>query len=102
MMGAMNEISMEPVIIDDLVAFGEDIGFERGIKTGRLEGIREALLTTFEARGIELGEPERARILEEPSMARLRAWLRRAFTAGSASELFSHKRSSATPRARAR
>lgn len=99
MMEAMNEMSMEPVIIDDLVAIGEDIGFEKGLKQGiergteagiekgRLEGSREALLTTLEARGIKLRKDERARILAESSMDRLRGWHRRAITVRSAREL---------------
>jgi hypothetical protein len=93
MVEAMNEMSMEPVIIEDLVKIGEDIGFERGIQKGieegRIEIAREWLLSTLEARGIELDEHDRARILAEPSMDRLRAWHRRALTIRSAGEILS-------------
>ena len=43
MVMAMEDANMEPVIIEDLVKFGEDRGLRRGLKKGRKEGLREGM-----------------------------------------------------------
>jgi hypothetical protein len=84
---ALDEMNMEPIIIEDLVKFGEDRGFEKGIEKGiekgRLEMAREMLLATLEIRGIVIDEAARTSILTEPSMDQLREWCRRALTESS-------------------
>jgi hypothetical protein len=84
---ALDEMNMEPIIIEDLVKFGEDRGFEKGIEKGieegRLEMAREMLLEMLDLRGISVDDSTRARILTEPSMDRLREWCRRALTESS-------------------
>ncbi len=101
MVRAMEQANLEPIVIEDLVKFGQDQGFEQGLERGREEGLergreegsianaRSSLLEVFEARGITLGADERARIDAEPSLDRLRAWFRRALTAASAAEALS-------------
>jgi hypothetical protein len=83
----LDEMNMEPIIIEDLVKFGEDRGFEKGIEKGieegRLEMAREMLLEMLDLRGISVDDSTRARILTEPSMDRLREWCRRALTESS-------------------
>jgi hypothetical protein len=46
----LEELKMEPIIIEDFVKYGEDIGFKRGIKKGLRKGIREGI-----KEGIEKG-----------------------------------------------
>jgi hypothetical protein len=72
---ALEEADMEPIIIEDLVYFGED--------RGRLAMARENVLEVIEVRGLAIDEVTRARILAEPSEDRLREWLRRALTESS-------------------
>jgi hypothetical protein len=70
MVSAMQRPDLEPVIIEDLVRFGMDQGFEKGIAQGLERGIEQGL-----ERGIEQGlERGRNEALEE-LRAQLRATL---------------------------
>jgi hypothetical protein len=61
-----------------------------GVRRGKAEGKAEALLAIFETRGLAVGAEQRARILECRDIAELDRWLRKAITAQTAAELFSH------------
>lgn len=67
-------------------------GREEGRKVGREEGAHqaqaEALWTALEARGFPLAEADRARVFECKDPQQLKAWLRRAVTAGSLGDVF--------------
>jgi hypothetical protein len=80
-----------PLVIEDLVRFGEDRGYERGrnegLDAGRVE-LRRSVLELLEARGIEIEPGVRARIATENDLERLRGWIRRAALATSAVEVF--------------
>ncbi len=74
MVEAMASEGLEPVIIEDLVKFGEDRGLERGLERGRAEGeakgraegeaagARAAVADLCELLGIALGPRRRARL----------------------------------------
>lgn len=90
MIHAMQAANVEPVVIEDLVRIGEDLGIEKGLEQGRAEGraegidaAREMLLETLVARGLAPTDAERARIELETSLERLRAWHRAALRAES-------------------
>jgi hypothetical protein len=91
MVGAMSNENIEPVIIEDLVKFGEDRGLARGREEGREEGLvtglAEALLAVIRARGFSLDASLRERIEHAQGELVLR-WLERAVTAASVSEIF--------------
>lgn len=60
MVAAMSNAGIEPVIIEDLVRFGEDRGLEKGLEKGREQGLEKGLSAVFERRlGRPLGDPER-------------------------------------------
>jgi hypothetical protein len=84
MVKAMQSAAFEPVIIEDLVKFGEDIGFEKGL----LEGLRKALFAVLAGRGLRLGPKGKQRVAAEDSTERLQRWLSRAASARSAREVF--------------
>jgi hypothetical protein len=88
MVNAMDDAKMEPVIIEDLVKYGEDLGLERGLERGRLEAMRAGVLDVLDARGIAISDVERERIAVETSLERLRAWHRRAVTAAAVADVF--------------
>jgi hypothetical protein len=80
MVNAMASAGLEPVIIEDLVKFGEDRGLEKGLKKGREEGLaqglekglRVAVADLCELLGIKLGAARRAR-LDAMGLAELEA-----------------------------
>lgn len=92
MVNATERARVEPVIIEDLVKIGEDIGYEKGLEHGREQG-RTALLRTLldilETRSIPLTAGDRARLDREESIERLQRWTRRALTARSAADVLS-------------
>jgi len=63
-------------------------GKAEGKTEGKAEGKADALLELLEARGLIVSEAQRQRITSCRDLAQLSAWLRRALTASSASELF--------------
>jgi hypothetical protein len=83
MVKTMDQASMQPVIIEDLVKFGIDQGLEQG----RLQATREALLEIIEVRGLKLRPAQRRRVMAETSIARLRALRLRALTARTTAEI---------------
>jgi hypothetical protein len=62
--------------------------FERGRTDGKAVGARTALLTVLNARGIPLGDDERARIDGCADVATLDAWVARAVRVTKAAEIF--------------
>jgi len=95
-MQAMRRADMEPMVIEDLVKFGEDRGFENGVARGFENGLasgalstaKESLVEVLLARGLTV-QPDDLRIIEgEQDPTRLRTWLRRAATADSVEAVF--------------
>jgi hypothetical protein len=70
MVEAMASAGLEPVIIEDLVKFGEDRGLERGLKRGLEQGreqglergLRLAVLDLCELLGVVPTDAQRARL----------------------------------------
>jgi hypothetical protein len=89
---AMEKRGMQPIIIEDLVKFGEDRGEARGeargVHRGTLDEARRAVLEALDARGLVIADVVRARVLEEGSLDQLRGWLRRAVVADRVEEVF--------------
>jgi hypothetical protein len=79
MIKAMSESDLEPIVIEDLVRFGEDRGFEKGLQQGRVQGIEQGRVQGIEqgrVQGIEQGraqgiEQGRAEALQELRLALL-------------------------------
>ncbi len=91
MIKAMEAAKIEPVVIEDLVDIGVDMGRADGIQEGRVEGIqaaREMLLETIVARGLPMVDAERERISAESSLDRIREWHRAALHAESMGAVF--------------
>jgi hypothetical protein len=63
-------------------------GEARGEAKGKAEGKAEGVLAVLEARGLAVGEEQRARILSCSELAVLDRWLRRAATAAAADDVF--------------
>ena len=98
--------------------FLESIGEKRGRAEGRAEGLaeglakgeagglangtREALRTILSERGLSLSEGDRERIEKCSDVEQLTVWLRRAVTAGTASEVFASSPKVRKPASRAR
>ncbi|MGH3943377.1 MAG: hypothetical protein ACRDTG_33095 [Pseudonocardiaceae bacterium] len=61
----------------------------RYVFQGRAEGEAKAVLTVLHARGIDVPEDARTRIIECSDLEQLDAWVRRAVTARSVDDLFS-------------
>jgi hypothetical protein len=87
MIRAMSQLD-PPMIIEDLVKFGEDRGMERGMELGIVEGLRRSILDLFDARGIEADAIALDKIAAENDLERLRSWHRRAAVVASAAEVF--------------
>ncbi|MBI2894497.1 MAG: hypothetical protein HYY06_13175 [Deltaproteobacteria bacterium] len=83
MMEAMKAEELQPIVIEDLVRFGEDRGYERGMREGVERGMREgaaaaivrAILAVMAQRGIAVDDALRSRIEAESDEARPREWL---------------------------
>ena len=99
LMQAMKRADMEPIVIEDLVKFGEDRGFERGIaqgvergiaqgsEQGALQNAKQALIDVLSARGLIANQTQLERIERESNLTRLRSWLRSAAIAASVGEV---------------
>jgi hypothetical protein len=72
------------VVIEDLVKFGEDRGFEKGA----LKAERSMLRRVLELRHIVLGPEAEARIAACTDPATLQRWFDHAVLAASAAEVF--------------
>jgi hypothetical protein len=89
LMRALEQKDMEPVILEDFVDYGYDLGLEAGEHRGLVEGERRALLKIFARRGLALTDAQRARIDVETSLDAFDRWLDAALTATSADEALS-------------
>ncbi|MGZ3419243.1 MAG: hypothetical protein ACXVEF_39165 [Polyangiales bacterium] len=99
-MRAMERANMEPVIIEDLVDYGYDLGLAEGIERGIEQGIEQgieagrvaeaiaALLAVLSARSLTLPSSLEARVRACTNVAQLDAWLRRGAVATSLEEVF--------------
>jgi hypothetical protein len=85
MVRAMEEQGIEPVIIEDLVKFGEDRGEARGeargLSQGEALGLRAGLRAVFASRGLKLTAEQEARIDACADVPTLSRWLTKATTA---------------------
>lgn len=79
---AMDAANMAPVIIEDLVKYGEDLGIEKGIE----KGVRASLRQVLAARRIVLTPEQEQRIESCSDLPTLERWLGSAVVALSASE----------------
>ncbi|MFC7731932.1 RpnC/YadD family protein [Actinomadura keratinilytica] len=70
------------------IAEGKAQGLAEGKAEGRAEGEAKSLLLFLEARGIEVTDEQRQRILQCADLQQLETWVRRAATVSSADELF--------------
>lgn len=87
-MRAMERAKMEPVIIEDLVDYGYDLGVAEGIETGALAAVKAALVAVLAARSIPTTPEIDARVGACDDPSQLQLWLRRAAVAHSAAEVF--------------
>ena len=97
-----------------LESIGEKRGRAEGLAEGKAEGLaegkaegavgstREALRTVLSERGLSLSKADRERIEKCTDVEQLSAWLRRAVTADSVSEVFAASPKARKPAARAR
>ena len=85
MVSAMEDKGMQPIVIEDLVKFGEDRGEARGeargLEKGAIDATRDSVLDALGARGFAISDALRVRVLAETSIDQLRAWLKRAVVA---------------------
>lgn len=87
---------LDPALLEALMEEQMQVGtyepisdlFRRHRAEGRAEGLVDAVLTVLETRGFEISSSTRARVLACTDSAQLHAWLRRATTAASPSEVF--------------
>lgn len=81
---------MEPVIIEDLVRIGEDLGLERGLEQGRIEGrlvhARAALRRVLDVRKLALTPEQDERIEACAELPTLDRWHDQAVLANTAME----------------
>ncbi len=74
--------------LDAVLNAGKAEGIAEGLDQGRLDDRRSSLIELCEAKGLELGEDDRARIAECADLDRLKLWFGRAATAETADGLF--------------
>jgi len=86
MVAAMEQANLGPVIIEDLVKFGEDRGYDRGYDRGRLVEARATLRRVFAVRKLRLNADGEGRIDACTDLATLQRWLDQAVVAASADE----------------
>jgi predicted transposase YdaD len=73
---------------------GRQEGLEEGQEKGRLEGGLMALFKVLDARGLEVDDASRQRLMACTELTQLEDWLRQAVTVQSVQELFESKPSS--------
>ncbi len=98
MVMAMEDANLEPVIIEDLVKFGEDRGRKKGLAQGRKQGIaegiekgrreeeREVLRLVFAERKLTLTPEQKQQIDTCTHLETLRRWVKQALSAKSAAD----------------
>ncbi|MCC6556287.1 MAG: hypothetical protein IT372_25280 [Polyangiaceae bacterium] len=82
MVSAMEQADVEPVVIEDLVKFGED----RGIRKGERRALRATLRRVLTLRKLELSAEQERQIKTCTDLEALRRWLDQAIFAESAAE----------------
>ena len=82
MVNAMEQVNLEPVVIEDLVKFGED----RGLKKGQRKADRAALRRVLALRKLSLSAEQERRIGACTDLATLERWHDQAVFAESADE----------------
>ena len=88
MVRAMEQANAEPVIIEDLVKFGEDRGLKKGLKQGRRAEGRRSLRRVLALRKLALSAQQEKQIDACTDLATLHRWLDQAIFAESAAEAF--------------
>ncbi len=90
MVRAMEQANLEPVVIEDLVKFGEDRGLKKGLKKGREQGRQEeergSLRRVLALRKLPLSAEQEQQIDACADLATLRRWLDQAVFAHSTAE----------------
>jgi len=86
MVRAMEQASLEPVVIEDLVKFGEDRGLKRGIKKGRREDARGTLRRLLAVRKLALTAEQEQQIDACADLETLHRWHDQAILAAGAEE----------------
>lgn len=94
MVMAMEDANMEPVIIEDLVKFGEDRGMKRGLKRGLKKGLEEgmqveerrSLRRVLALRKVALSPEQESQIDACKDLETLRRWHDQAIFAESAAD----------------
>ncbi|MCC6556005.1 MAG: hypothetical protein IT372_23840 [Polyangiaceae bacterium] len=94
MVSAMEQVNLEPVVIEDLVKFGEDRGLKKGLKRGlkkgelrgELRAERSTLRRVLALRELELSAEQEQQIKTCTDLATLRRWHDQAIFAESAAE----------------
>jgi hypothetical protein len=84
MVNAMEQAKLEPVVIEDLVRIGEDMGIEKG----RVEMARAVLRSVLALRKLVLGADAEARIAACTDPTTLKRWHDQAVLAGGPAEVF--------------
>ncbi len=85
---AMEAAGFEPLIIEDLVYFGEDRGLAKGEVKGEVKGLAKAVLQVAALRGLALTDAQRERVAACADAAVLERWHGRAVTAPRADDIF--------------
>jgi hypothetical protein len=80
----MEQANLEPVVIEDLVKFGEDRGEEKGM----VRAARTALRLVLAGRRLVVGAEDEARIDRCADIKTLYHWLEEAIVATNAAEVF--------------
>jgi len=86
MVSAMDQVNLEPVIIEDLVKFGEDRGLKKGRKQGGLRADRSSLRRVLTLRKLELSAEQEHQIATCKHLETLQRWHDQAIFAQSAAE----------------
>jgi hypothetical protein len=94
MVSAMEQVNPEPVVIEDLVKFGEDRGLKKGLKRGEKRGEkkgelradRSTLRRVLALRTLELSAEQERQIDACTEIETLRRWLDQAIFAETAAE----------------
>jgi hypothetical protein len=82
----MEQANLEPVVIEDLVKFGEDRGLKKGLKKGRRAEERGALRRVLALRKLAVSPEQEQQIDACTDLPTLRRWLDQAIFALSAAE----------------
>jgi Domain of unknown function (DUF4351) len=87
MLDAMAHVGVERIVIEDLVKFGEDRGFEQGLQQGLIQGEGRTLLKLLALRFGPVAPEVEARV-RSAAEAQLDQWVERVLTAASLDDVF--------------